>query len=167
MATICVDVAVDLEAVQRRAGPAADGAPVEETAAAGLPAERDVLRDRERRDEVDLLVDGADAEFLGFPRRFGPDDPAGQTHLAGIGRVDAGEDLDQGGLAGAILPEQRVDLAGANREIHVRERHHPGKLLSDAAKLKQVGHCRRGTAQYCREAMTAAALVASNSSSLL
>ena len=59
------------------------------------------------------LVDGA--ERRPFPV---PDD------LAGIGAVDAGEDLHQGRLPRAVLAEEADDLAGPDREAHVVEGAH-------------------------------------------
>ncbi len=42
--------------------------------------------------------------------------------LAGVGRIDAGQHLDQRRLAGAVLPEQRMHLAAPDIEIDVVER---------------------------------------------
>ena len=40
---------------------------------------------------------------------------AGELHLAGVGRVDAGDEIDQRGLAGAVGTDQAADLARARR----------------------------------------------------
>ena len=45
-----------------------------------------------------------------------------ELDAAGVQRVDAGEDLDQRGLARTVLAEQRQDLAGAELEVNVIER---------------------------------------------
>jgi hypothetical protein len=37
------------------------------------------------------------------------------------GLVDPGEYLDQGGFAGAVLADERVDLSGSQRERHLVE----------------------------------------------
>ena len=66
-------VDVEVSAVEQLGRLAAHGAPVDAAEAAGLAAEHDVLGDREVRQEVDLLVDGADAGGL---RRGG----AGERH---------------------------------------------------------------------------------------
>ena len=39
-----------------------------------------------------------------------------------VGRVDAGDRLDERGLAGAVVADQRDDLAGLDLEVHVAER---------------------------------------------
>ena len=48
-----------------------------------------------------------------------------------VGLVDAGQHLDQRGLAGAVLAEQAVHLAGAHLQVHPVERAHAGELLDD------------------------------------
>ena len=35
-----------------------------------------------------------------------------EPHLAGVGTLDAGDDVDEGGLAGAVRSDQAADLAG-------------------------------------------------------
>ena len=52
------------------------------------------------------------------------------------------EHLDQRGLAGAVLAEQAVHLAGADVEVHAVERADAGELLDDAGHLEQAA-CRR------------------------
>ena len=72
-----------------------------------------------------LLVTGIDAR--GRARRI----------VAGIGAVDAGEHLDQRRLAGAVLAEQRMHLAGAHVEIDRIERQRAGEALGEAGDLEQ------------------------------
>ena len=47
--------------------------------------------------------------------------------------MDAGEDLDERGFAGAILAEQRDDLAGADVDARVAEGVRAAELLRHAA----------------------------------
>ena len=47
---------------------------------------------------------------------------AGDPDLAGIGGVDAGQDLDQGRLAGAVVAEEAEDLAGLQVEADILHR---------------------------------------------
>ena len=51
--------------------------------------------------------------------------------------LDAGEDLHQRGLAGAVLAHQGVDLAGAEVEVDAVEGGHAGEALGDAAGAQQ------------------------------
>ena len=72
-------------------------------------------------------------------RRFvgGTDRPAGERDLASVGVVDARQDLDQRRLAGAVLPEQRVNLAAANVEVDMIERERRGEALDEAGHDEQ------------------------------
>ena len=57
--------------------------------------------------------------------------------LALVGLVAGGQHLDEGRLAGAVLAEQAVDLAGTDVEVDAAEREHAGEALHDAAHLEQ------------------------------
>ena len=59
------------------------------------------------------------------------------AQVAGIGLQHAIDDLDQGGLAGAVLAEQGVDLARPDVEIDPGIGETAGELLDDAAKMQQ------------------------------
>ena len=104
-----------------------------------LAAEKDVRRDAQLRDEVELLVDDGDARRLGVAHACEADRLAGDPDLAVIGRVDAGEDLHQRRLAGAVLAHQSVDLAAAQVEIHPAQGRHAGEALGDARRLEEQG----------------------------
>ena len=56
-----------------------------------------------------------------------------------VGLVEAGEDLDQRRLAGAVLADERADLAGLDREADVVER----PLATE--RLRHVGHREGGS----------------------
>ena len=84
--------------------------------------EHDVLADREARHEVPLLVHGADAGGDRVARRGEADLAAVDGHPPLVGLVDAGDDLDQRRLAGAVLAHQRMDLAGPKVERDAVER---------------------------------------------
>ena len=57
----------------------------------------------------------------------------------GVGGDDAGENLDEGGFAGAVLAHQRVDLAGLDAERRAAERGDTGIGLADVAEGEK-GH---------------------------
>ena len=89
--------------------------PVEQAVAAKFAAEEDVLGDRAEGDEIDLLVDRADAAVLRLLGRGELDRLAAEDDLAGVVAVGAGEHLDQRRFAGAVLADQghhfgRLDL---------------------------------------------------------
>ncbi len=78
----------------------------------------------------------ADMDLLAFP-----------LDRAGIGVLHAVDDLDQRALAGAVLAEKGVNLAGRKRQIDGIVREAARKLLGDAAKgqsrrvpARRVGH---------------------------
>ena len=86
-------------------------------------AEEQVLGDaepRQRRSVPDAGTgDRADARRARSRSR--PAAPSRRI-VAAVGRHDAGEDLDQRALAGAVLAHQRVDFAGLERERRVPQR---------------------------------------------
>ena len=57
--------------------------------------------------------------------------------LAGIGLQHAVDDLDQRALAGAVLAEQRVDLAGQDSQVDAIVGEAARKLLHDAAERQE------------------------------
>ena len=109
---------VDVVGDQRQRAPRhrLDGLPVDEAAAAGIAlGDGDVLADGHPLDETEVLVDEGDAAAVGVGIVGG----AVEGHGAGVGRVDAREHLDEGRLAGAVLAEEREDLAPAQVEADV------------------------------------------------
>jgi hypothetical protein len=54
-------------------------------------------------------------------------------HLAAVGAHRAVDDLHEGGLAGAVLAEHRVDLARCHRQRHAVVGEDPGVALGDLA----------------------------------
>ena len=54
-----------------------------------------------------------------------------QPDLARVRLVHAGEHLDQGRLAGAVLADQGVHLAGVGGEVHAGQGMHAGEALVD------------------------------------
>ena len=54
--------------------------------------------------------------------------------VARVGLVHPGEHLDQGGLAGAVLAEQAVHLAGPDLQLDAVERAYAGERLDDVGE---------------------------------
>ena len=95
---------------------AAHRAGVEQAEAARLAAERQVLRDGQIEEQAELLVDGGDAERRAPGAcRGSSTGVAADRDRAGVGGEHAGQDVDQRRLAGAVLADQRVDLARPQR----------------------------------------------------
>ena len=102
-----------------------------------LVAEEDVLGDVEVRHQVELLVDRRDAVLDRLRRRRERRLLAVPDEGALVGLVEAGEHLDQRRLAGAVLAEQAVHLAGPDVEVDAVERPDAGELLDDPGHLQQ------------------------------
>src|SRR3989442_13491914 len=56
-----------------------------------------------------------------------------ELDLARVRLVEAREDVREGRLPGAVLAEERVNLAGGRLEVHRVVRDHPRKELRDPA----------------------------------
>ena len=111
--------------------------PIDETRGPGLPADHDVLGDAECRDQRELLVNGDDALALGLVGLREALGLARERDGPGVGPLGAGQDLQQSRLAGAVLAEERQDLAFRELQVDVGQGHHPWKALTDAADLQQ------------------------------
>ena len=123
------------------AGPGAGLGPVDHAALDGLVAQEDVLRDGELRDQREFLVDDHDAGVLAGPDVLELLDLGLVDDVAGVGaeRVHAREDLHQGGLAGAVLSADGVDLSGLHPQVHIGQCFNAGKFLGDGAHLEDYG----------------------------
>ena len=110
--------------------------PVDAPVLARIAPGEDVLGHREVRAEVHLLVHGTDAQALRLERRARLDGLAAQADGAGVGGVHAGEHLDERGLAGAVLPHQRMHFAGEQAQAGAVQGTHAEELLADARELE-------------------------------
>ena len=67
-----------------------------------------------------------------------------EDDLARVGRLDAGQALHERALAGAVVADERDDLARVHGEVRAAQRAHAAEALDDAAGLEQgLGHVRR------------------------
>ncbi len=135
---------------QRRFGHAALGTAVDQAEAARRIADGDVVGHRQIGDQRQLLEDAGDARRLGRCRRWERDRLAVEQHPAFIGHDDAGHDLDQGRLAGAVLAQHGMDPAGLDHQLGAVERAHAAVALRNAFHHEQAhpatsrsAHCRR------------------------
>ena len=85
--------------------------PLAQRARRRAQAEADVLQHRLVAEDVRFLRHQIEAELLRQRRRGMGELLAVDLDRAGIGRHEAGHDLHQGGLAGAVAAEQRMHLA--------------------------------------------------------
>ena len=99
------------------------------TLAGAVLAERDVLGHGERLDEPEVLVHHPDPGVERVARAVEHDRLAVEADLALVGPVEAGEDVRERALAGAVLAEERVHLADGRLEVDAVVRDDPGEAL--------------------------------------
>ena len=97
-----------------------------------LVAEIDVLADRQVGEQRLLLEHHADALAVGVGGAFDARRLAGDEDLAGVGLIDAAQDLHQRRFAGAVLADQADDLSGLDLDRDVLQRVHAGEALVDS-----------------------------------
>jgi hypothetical protein len=109
-----------------------------------VPAKRDVLGDREPVDEAEVLVHHADSAVNRVPRRVQIDDLAPNGDRPRVRMQEPGEDVHHRCLAGAVLPQESVNLPPAKVEIDAVVGAHARKLLDDPAELDErlLAHAR-------------------------
>ena len=108
--------------------------PVEEL----LLAKIDVLRHRHRGHQAGLLEHHGDAVAQGVKRCGIADDAAQMLHLAGTRLDDSRDDFGEGRFSGAILTQQRVNLAFDQGEIDILHRRNAAIGLGDVPHLDNV-----------------------------
>ena len=105
-----------------------------------LLAEVQVGDDVEVVAQREVLEDRGDAELLRLLGAVDGDAFAVEDHLTLVGRVDAGHDLDERRLAGAVVADQGDDLTGVHVDRDILERLHGAETLADA-RHREHGCC--------------------------
>ena len=111
----------------------------------GLHADEDVLSDAQVGEERRLLEDDRDPCGLRLFRVVEDRFFAVEYESAGFEPVDAGEDLDERGLPGAVLADEAVHLAAEELDVAVHERVHGAEALLGVLE----GENRRGIWGHC------------------
>jgi hypothetical protein len=91
---------------------------VEEQQLPDLPVHEDVLDSAEPRQKPRLLVQGQDAQPLGIAGRVSLHRAPVVQELPARLRKEPRDDLHQGGLPGALVADNRVDLPARDRQGH-------------------------------------------------
>src|SRR4029077_9582354 len=73
-----------------------------------------------------------------------------QAELARIGGGDARENLDQGRLAGPVLPHQGMHFAGAEPKVHARQGEDSGEASRQPARFEDDIGVAQDAGQYLR-----------------
>jgi hypothetical protein len=110
----------------------------------GVPAEHQVVHDREVLEQLDVLERPGHAHLGDVVRRAAEDVLAEEAHLALLGSVHAREHVEDRGLAGAVGPDDREQLVLADLEVAPVDRLDAGEGQVDVAEL----HDRCGRARH-------------------
>jgi hypothetical protein len=134
----------DVQDVKELPGASLGGPVVDQAEAAlGLAGQEDVLRHGKGRNQAHLLEDHGDAGPAGgFGRDLGKGLPVDQDR-AGVGNMDAVQDLEDRRLPGAVAAKKGVYFALLHLEIDVDQRLDAPEVLGDAAHFNSMhGRCR-------------------------
>ena len=108
----------------------------------------DVLQHREAAEQPVDLEGAGDAALDALGLLDLGDVLALEQHLAGARRQHAGQQIDEGGLAGAVRADQRVARAFLQREGDVARGAERAEALAERARFEQRGH--GGVFSRCR-----------------
>jgi len=122
-------------------GPAGPG---QQAARAAVPAggHQHVLQQGEPGEDTGQLERAAQAEAEDLLRGRAGDAAAAEVDLAGVGPLVAGHDVEQGGLAGPVRPDQAGDRAFRHGQRAAVERLHAAEGLGDLIGPQLGGHGR-------------------------
>ena len=110
---------------------------IEKSAGGQFAAEKQVLFDGQFRHQAEFLEYRTDADDAGAVRGEMDDLLPLILECAGIGRIGAGDDVDQRRLAGAVFAEQDVNLAAPKIEVDAVQRDDAGKPLRDVGEIEK------------------------------
>ena len=118
-------------------------------AVAGLASHEDVLGDVEVGEESGVLMDDGDTAAASIEGAMQDNLLAGNAKKAAVGLVDAGQDLDEGRFASAILANKGMDFAVIEGEIDAPECLNRAKVFGDIAQrddrlrkgCRNLAHC--------------------------
>ena len=99
-----------------------------------LGAEIQVLGDRAVGEQVELLVDDADAGMARLQGMGEGDHLTVEGDRATARLMSAGDDLHQRRLAGSVLADDGMDLAGDDVEVDIGEHRYAVETLRHAAQ---------------------------------
>ncbi len=103
---------------------------------ADVPAHHHVLERRHFREQADVLEGAGNARLGHQVHRLGLVGLARQLEGAAVGRVQPGDDVEEGRLAGAVGADQAIHLAALDGDADVRERLQAAETLGDAGDLE-------------------------------
>ena len=99
-----------------------------------------VLLDRHVEEEPQRLERARDAELRDLVRREADEVAALEQHLALVGPVDTGDQVEQRRLARAVRPDHADDLALVDVQVEVGDHVQAAERLRDSLELEQRRH---------------------------
>lgn len=137
-ATIRIDLKA--EGCRQFADPCALRFAIDETAFGDFHAEKNVFGNGQRRHQLEVLVHHAETERDRLARRIHHHRFTINAQNPCVWLVEAEEDIHQRRLSSTVLPDQRMDLALANREIDVAVGRLRAEAFCDAGHFDRVSH---------------------------
>jgi hypothetical protein len=131
----CGQAALGVQAQLLENGPG-KAAGFRDAAGAMQSADDDVVEHREPGEGLHDLESAPDPRGADLVRAQPIDSLSFEKNLAGIGRVDARDDVEDRGLAGAVRADQAVDVALGHGERCVAHRAQPAEGLRDVLDFK-------------------------------
>src|SRR5216683_3864285 len=113
-------------------------------------AHEDVLHRRHVAKEADVLEGAADAEGGDLIGPEAQERSPPEAHRSLFGHIEAGEDVEERGLARAVGPDDGGDAAFLEDEVDLVQRDQPAESLGDAARLEERCHVRAPPAPGAR-----------------
>ena len=136
---------------------------VERMSGVRLYGERDIVERgeiEEQRGDLERAREPAQAALPGGQRR---DVLSGEADAAGLRGKLTGQLPDQRGLAGAVRPDDRVQLSLRDRERDIVRRDHAAEAFGEPFDLKQrLSHGAAGAGRRCRRVRTARSAAAAD-----
>ena len=108
-----------------------------------VPARPEVVEHREGRNEPEVLMNEPDVDVEPARDRKRHGLASDRQLCTGLGGVIASEDLDDSALATAVVPAQRMHLAGLEREVDVDEGSGWTEVLAQVSQLQRRGQSPR------------------------
>src|SRR5690606_22600135 len=104
-----------------------------------VAGDADVVGDGELLEEADVLEGAGQASCSDLARAQTADHLACEGDLAGGGAVDPGEDVEGGGLAGAVGTDEAHELTGRDGQLEIREGLEAAEADGDVARMEHGG----------------------------
>ena len=98
----------------------------------GLLSQKNIFTNGQRRDQVEFLIDDADASRLGSLRAVHRNGLAINLNRAFVQRVSSAKNAYQCALSSSVFTKQSVDLTGTQIKIDAAQRMHAGERFIDS-----------------------------------